>query len=57
MKKNTSKLKLEKVTLRTLNAAMLDAIAGGSFNGPSVNGGNSGCGCGNSYQNTCHKQF
>jgi hypothetical protein len=56
MKKNTGKLRLEKVTLRTLNAAMLVAIAGG-FDSPSVNGGNSGCGCGNSYQNTCHKQF
>jgi hypothetical protein len=55
MKKNTGKLRLEKITLKTLNAAALVDIAGGSFDGPSVWGGNSGCGCGNSWQNTCPK--
>jgi len=49
MKKITRKLKLEKTTLRTLNEATLVAVAGGS----SVDGGNSGCGCGNSWQDTC----
>lgn len=56
MKKNTRKLKLEKTTLKNLTGTTLALVGGGnSAGGGSIDGGNSGCGCGNSYQDTCVK--
>lgn len=55
MKKNTRKLKLDATTLKYLNETTLRGIAGGATDGPSVDGGASGCGCGNSWQGTCHR--
>ena len=54
MKKDTRKLKLERTTLKNLTSTTLALVGGGgSANGGSVDGGNSGCGCGNSWQDTC----
>lgn len=40
----------------TLTSTTLALVGGGgSANGGSIDGGNSGCGCGNSYQDTCVK--